>query len=111
MRHIVIGGGAVGGTIGGRPPAAGRDTALAAYAPGALDVGRGPDGVDDLTEQVAADLIAAGVGSRADPSIMAAKYRTLRGNLGNAADAAWGGDDPDLPALCRAARNATSGTA
>ncbi|MBA3905578.1 MAG: hypothetical protein H0X35_02670 [Pseudonocardiales bacterium] len=57
-----------------------------------------------MTEQVAADLTAAGFRSQPDPAIMRWKYGKLLGNLGNAAEAACGADDPDLPTLCSAAR-------
>lgn len=76
---------------------------VAAYAPGVLDVGRYPSGSDGLVEQVAADLAGAGFGSRADPSIMTAKYRKLLANLGNAVEATCGTDDPDHETLYRAA--------
>ncbi len=78
--------------------------AYSAPTPGVLDVGRYPTGTDALTATVAADLTAAGFSSRADPAVMRSKYRKLLGNLGNAAEAACGQDDPDLPALHDLAR-------
>jgi 2-dehydropantoate 2-reductase len=45
--------------------------------PGILDVGRYPDGTDELTEQVAADLRSAGFESVPRPDIMAWKFRKL----------------------------------
>lgn len=78
--------------------------AYAAPTPGVLDVGHYPGGPDALAAGIAADLSTAGFSSRADPAIMRWKYGKLLGNLGNAADAACGQDDPDLPALYDAAR-------
>ena len=72
-------------------------------APGLLDVGRWPEGVDARAEQIAADLRAAGFRSRAVPDVMRWKYRKLIRNLTNAADAACAPDDPDLRELLRAA--------
>lgn len=48
-----------------------------APVPGILDVGRFPGGVDDVAEQVAADLRTAGFESVARPDIMAWKHRKL----------------------------------
>lgn len=81
----------------------GRVVAYSGPTPGILDVGRYPHGMDELTGPVAADLAAAGFGSRADPAIMRWKYRKLLTNLGNAAEAICGPDDPDLAALHGAA--------
>lgn len=72
--------------------------------PGVLDVGRHPGGPDPLAATIAADLTAAGFSSRPDPAIMRWKYGKLLGNLGNAAEAACGQDDPDLRELYSAAR-------
>ena len=82
----------------------GRVAAFAEPVPGVLNVGRFPRGIDQLTEQVAADLTAAGFRSQPEPAIMRWKYWKLLGNLGNAAEAACGADDPDLPTLYAAAR-------
>lgn len=57
---------------------------------GVLDLGRFPDGADELAEQVAADLGDATFESVARPRIMRWKYAKLLGNLGNALDAAVG---------------------
>ncbi|MGI5126907.1 ketopantoate reductase family protein [Pseudonocardia sp. CA-107938] len=73
-------------------------------APGLLDVGRWPDGVDERAERIVADLGAAGFRGRAEPAVMRWKYRKLVTNLGNAADAACDPDDPELDALVRTAR-------
>jgi 2-dehydropantoate 2-reductase len=45
--------------------------------PGILDVGRFPEGVDEVTERLAADLRSAGFESVPRPDIMAWKYRKL----------------------------------
>jgi 2-dehydropantoate 2-reductase len=82
----------------------GRVAAFADPVPGVLNIGRFPRGTDQLTEQVAADLTAAGFRSQPDPAIMRWKYWKLLANLGNAAEAACGADDPDLPTLYAAAR-------
>ncbi|MDT7710987.1 MAG: 2-dehydropantoate 2-reductase [Pseudonocardiales bacterium] len=76
-----------------------------APTPGVLDVGRYPTGADGLAEQISVDLTAAGFSSHADPAIMRWKYRKLVGNLGNAAEAACGYDDPGLRELFAAARD------
>jgi 2-dehydropantoate 2-reductase len=54
---------------------------------GVIDVGRYPDGVDELCEQVAGALEAAGFSSRPRPDIMRFKHAKLLANLGNAVDA------------------------
>ncbi len=59
-------------------------------APGILDLGRIPDGIDELDEEVAADLTAAGFSSHPHPAILRAKYRKLVMNLANAAVALCG---------------------
>ncbi|WP_142056312.1 ketopantoate reductase family protein [Pseudonocardia kunmingensis] len=83
----------------------GRVVAYSTPVPGILDLGRYPDGVDTITEGIAADLTAAGFSSRPDPAIMRAKYRKLLLNLANAAEAACGPDDPGLRDLAGAARD------
>jgi 2-dehydropantoate 2-reductase len=82
----------------------GHVVAYSAPVPGVLDVGRYPDGVDELSEGVAADLTAAGFRSRPDPAVMRAKYRKLLLNLANAAEAACGPRSPHLAELAAAAR-------
>ncbi|MFN0092922.1 MAG: ketopantoate reductase family protein [Acidimicrobiales bacterium] len=57
---------------------------------GILDLGRYPEGADDVAALVAADLEAAGFRSQADPRIMRQKYSKLVTNLINAVDAACG---------------------
>ena len=58
-----------------------------ATIPGVLDIGRFPDGVDELAEAVSADLEAATFASVPRADIMAWKYRKLISNLGNGVDA------------------------
>lgn len=62
------------------------------FAPlsGLLDLGRYPSGLDEVSEQMAADLRESTFDSLADPSIMARKYAKLLSNLGNAVEAACG---------------------
>jgi len=68
------------------------------FAPltGLLDLGRYPNGVDEVSELVAADLNESTFDSLADSKVMARKYRKLLSNLGNAIEAACGtrADDP-----------------
>ncbi|MGA8845912.1 MAG: 2-dehydropantoate 2-reductase N-terminal domain-containing protein [Nocardioides sp.] len=65
-----------------------------APVPGILDLGRFPGGVDGVTEQVAADLRAAGFESLPRSDIMAWKYRKLLVNaVGDAAGLAEVGED------------------
>jgi 2-dehydropantoate 2-reductase len=54
---------------------------------GVIDVGRYPDGVDEVCSEVAGALEAAGFSSKARPDIMRFKYAKLLANLGNAVDA------------------------
>jgi 2-dehydropantoate 2-reductase len=71
----------------------GRVVAYSAPVPGGLDVGRYPEGVDELSERISADLTAAGFSSLADPAVMQAKYRKLLLNLANGVDAAFAPGD------------------
>lgn len=57
---------------------------------GILDVGRYPDGTDDLAVELAAALTDGNFRSEAMPSIMRHKYAKLRVNTGNALNAACG---------------------
>ena len=59
----------------------------AAPVAGSLDLGCYPTGADDRAATIAADLSRASFASKPDPAIMAAKYRKLLSNLGNALDA------------------------
>ncbi|MFB9313222.1 ketopantoate reductase family protein [Nocardioides plantarum] len=63
-------------------------TIHSAGTPALLDIGRYPDGLDDVDHAVAADLRAAGMASEPRADIMAWKHRKLLMNLGNAVDAA-----------------------
>lgn len=58
---------------------------------GILHVGRYPQGVDDLTRQIVADLGKHGFEAHAQPDVMRWKYGKLLGNLANAVDALVGG--------------------
>jgi 2-dehydropantoate 2-reductase len=60
--------------------------------PGMLDVGRYPDGVDAVAEEVAFDLSASGFLSIARAEVMRWKYAKLLRNLGNAVEALCGHD-------------------
>jgi len=75
-----------------------------AAVPGLLDVGRYPDGVDDVAEAIAGDLTAAGFASVPRADIMAWKYRKLVNNLGNGVDAIArpGAAADELVRRCRA---------
>ena len=55
---------------------------------GILDVGRAPDGVDELDARVAADLSSASFSSRPATDVLAWKRAKLLRNLGNAIEAA-----------------------
>jgi len=59
-------------------------------APGILDMGCYPGGVDARAESVAADLEAAAFSARPDARVMRFKYTKLLMNLGNALHAACG---------------------
>jgi 2-dehydropantoate 2-reductase len=64
--------------------------AYSAAATGVLDVGRFPDGTDDVDEALAAALRASRIESVPRPDIMRWKYRKLVNNLGNAVQALCG---------------------
>lgn len=71
--------------------------AFASPTTGVLDVGRFPEGVDDLAKEVAASLESSTFSSRPIPDIMRWKYTKLLMNLGNAIQAVgepgrWLGD-------------------
>ena len=68
--------------------------------PGILDVGRIPDGTDDLTAEVAGDLRAAGFESEQRADILSWKRRKLLLNIGNGVDASFepGADADELAA-------------
>ncbi|WP_084955779.1 ketopantoate reductase family protein [Thermoactinospora rubra] len=60
---------------------------------GMLQVGRYPQGVDDLAERLAADLAKSRFAAEAVPDVMRWKYGKLLGNLGNAVEALCGHAD------------------
>jgi len=70
---------------------------------GVLDVGRYPEGADDVDEALADALQAGRFVSRAVSDVMAAKRTKLLTNLGNVLDAACG-LDPGLGLIIKAAR-------
>jgi 2-dehydropantoate 2-reductase len=59
-------------------------------ATGILDLGRFPEGTDDVDDELAAALLASRCESVARPDIMRWKFRKLLGNLGNAVQALCG---------------------
>jgi 2-dehydropantoate 2-reductase len=73
---------------------------------GVLDVGRVPEGADDLARAIAADLGRAGFDSRASTRIMRFKYAKLLDNLGNALDALLGSRDSAADLVARAREEA-----
>ncbi|MBS44029.1 MAG: 2-dehydropantoate 2-reductase [Nocardioides sp.] len=78
-----------------------------ANRPALLDVGRYPAGTDQVDDQVAADLRAAGFESVPRADVMAWKHRKLVLNLGNAVDALCpdeGADGEAADELVRRAR-------
>ena len=74
---------------------------------GLLDVGRYPSGIDDVSEQVAADLNESSFDSIPDADVMARKYLKLHSNLGNAIEAACGtrSEDPAASELWQLAQD------
>lgn len=71
---------------------------------GMLHVGRYPQGVDELSEQIVTDLGKRGLVARSWPDVMRWKYGKLLGNLANAAEALIG----HVPALTDLAQRARS---
>jgi 2-dehydropantoate 2-reductase len=63
---------------------------------GVLDLGRYPQGTDQMAGAIAADLERAGFQARVDANILRWKYAKLLSNLGNALEAACG---PNAEAL------------
>jgi 2-dehydropantoate 2-reductase len=57
---------------------------------GGLDIGRHPSGTDDVVEDLARDLTAAGFDARAEPRIERFRYAKLLSNLSNAVQALAG---------------------
>ncbi len=71
---------------------------------GLLDLGRYPDGVDTVAEEVSAALSGATFGSEPRPDVMRWKYRKLILNLGNAVEAVCGPEAARSTPLVRMAR-------
>jgi 2-dehydropantoate 2-reductase len=71
---------------------------------GLLDLGRYPEGVDAVAEEVSAALSGATFGSQTRPDIMRWKYRKLILNLGNAVEAVCGPEAARSTPLVRMAR-------
>ncbi|GAA1641556.1 2-dehydropantoate 2-reductase N-terminal domain-containing protein [Nonomuraea maheshkhaliensis] len=70
---------------------------------GMLHVGRYPQGVDDLGEQIVTDLGKHGLLARSSPEVMRWKYGKLLSNLGNAVEALIG-QAPERTEVARLAR-------
>ncbi len=66
----------------------------AAPRAGVLDLGLYPQGMDDLTVEIAKDLEASGFSSQPDPNIMRWKYTKLLFNLDNVLSAIFESDEP-----------------
>ena len=66
-----------------------------------LTVGRYPEGIDPVAEQVAADIAGSGMACTADPAPMRLKYAKLRTNLNNAMDALIGNESRRGPVVAR----------
>jgi 2-dehydropantoate 2-reductase len=71
---------------------------------GLLDLGRYPEGVDGVAEDVSAAFSGATFGSQVRPDIMGWKYRKLILNLGNAVEAVCGPEATRSTPLARMAR-------
>ena len=82
----------------------GRVVAHSAPISGLLDLGRYPDGLDDVAVAVAGALSSATFVSEPRADIMRWKYRKLTMNLANVAIAMCGADSPELPDLVRLLR-------
>jgi 2-dehydropantoate 2-reductase len=70
--------------------------------PGILDIGRFPEGTDDETDRIAADLRSAGFESVPRPDIMAWKYRKLVTNAVGDVSAVLPDEADELKPLVRA---------
>ncbi|MEU8355696.1 2-dehydropantoate 2-reductase N-terminal domain-containing protein [Nonomuraea sp. NPDC048882] len=70
---------------------------------GMLHVGRYPQGVDDLGEQIVTDLGKHGLLARSSPEVMRWKYGKLLSNLGNAVEALIG-QAPERTEVARLSR-------
>jgi len=69
-----------------------------------LPVGRFPEGVDEVSDKVAADLREAGFRSESDPEVMVKKRTKLLSNIGNSMVALRDPGSEDGEALIAAAR-------
>ena len=69
-----------------------------------LPVGRFPEGVDEVSDKVAADLRKAGFRSESDPEVMVKKRTKLLSNIGNSMVALRDPGSEDGEALIAAAR-------
>ncbi|MBV9950566.1 MAG: ketopantoate reductase family protein, partial [Acidimicrobiia bacterium] len=78
--------------------------AWGAPASGILDVGRYPDGVDEVDEQLSAALRASNFISSAEPQVMLTKYGKLLMNLANVLEAACGMRDGTVGEVYQRAR-------
>jgi 2-dehydropantoate 2-reductase len=85
---------------------AGVVAARSAPVTGILDLGRYPQGADDIAAAIANDLEGSTFHARAEAHIMRLKYRKLLTNLGNALDAACGARGLQSPLLQRAQEEA-----
>lgn len=72
--------------------------------PGLLVIGRYPQGIDALAEEVAVKLRAAGFLIQLTPDVMPYKWGKLIGNLGNAIDAITGTWGNDVEPIAQATR-------
>ncbi len=66
--------------------------AWASPVPGAIDIGRYPDGLGDITDELVGELVVAGFASEARTHIMRWKRGKLLSNLANGAEALCGPD-------------------
>ena len=71
--------------------------------PAILDIGRYPNGVDEVAEEIAAAFVTAGMVSEARPDIMRWKWSKLLLNLGNAVQVVCGASNPASAGLAIAA--------
>ncbi len=85
----------------------GRVVAQSKAAPGILDLGCYPEGIDEVCRRVAKDLEAARFIAQADPRVMRFKYTKLLLNLGNALQATCQAGDAGREIIGRARKEAT----
>ena len=82
-----------------------------APVPGVIDVGRYPDGGGDDADELAGELMVAGLDCRVLPTIMKWKRAKLLSNLGNAIDALCAADADEIEARAVAEARAVFATA